>query len=69
MLLDLMLNEGGQNDKSIMKQSELEYKKEQDEMLKKAIDESIKDTEKKKVPKVKEWMKWIYIQILLYNRL
>ena len=47
MLLDLMLNEGGQNDKSIMKQSELEYKKEQDEMLKKAIDEPIKETEKK----------------------
>ena len=53
MLLDLMLNEGGQNDKSIMKQSELEYKKEQDEMLKKAIDESIKDTEKKESTKSK----------------
>ena len=46
MLLDLMLNEGGENDKSIMKQSELEYKKEQDEILQKAIDESIKDSKK-----------------------
>ena len=53
MLLDLMLNEGGDNDKSIMKQSELEYKKEQDEMLKKAIDESIKDTEKNESTKNK----------------
>ena len=29
-----------------MKQSELEYKKEQDEILQKAIDESIKDSKK-----------------------
>jgi OTU domain-containing protein 5 len=53
MLLDLMLNEGGENDKSIMKQSELEYKKEQDEMLKKVIDESIKDKEKNESNKSK----------------
>ena len=29
----------------------------------------LKTQKKKKVPKVKEWMKWIYIQILLYSRL
>ena len=46
MLLDLLLNEDGKNDKSIMEQSKLEYKKEQDEILQKVINESIKDTEK-----------------------
>ena len=43
MLLDLMLNEDGKNDKSLMEQSKLEYKKEQDDILKKVIDESIKE--------------------------
>ena len=40
MLLDLMLNE---DDKSIIEQSKLEYKKEQDDILKKVIDQSIKE--------------------------
>ena len=47
MLLDLLLNEGGKNDKSIMEQSKLEYKKEQDDILKKVIKESIDDSKKK----------------------
>ena len=47
MLLDLLLNENGKNDKSIMEQSKLEYKKEQDDILKKVIKESIDDTKKK----------------------
>ena len=46
MLLDLLLNEDGKNDKSIMEQSKLEYKKEQDDILQKVINESIKDTNK-----------------------
>ena len=46
MLLDLLLNEDGKNDKSIMEQSKLEYKKEQDDILKKVINESLKDTNK-----------------------
>jgi OTU domain-containing protein 5 len=46
MLLDLLLNEDGKNDKSIIEQSKLEYKKEQDDILQKVINESIKDTEK-----------------------
>ena len=46
MLLDLLLNEDGKNDKSILEQSKLEYKKEQDDILKKVIDESKKDKEK-----------------------
>ena len=46
MLLDLLLNEGGKNDKSIMEQSKLEYKKEQDDILKKVIKESIDDSNK-----------------------
>ena len=47
MLLDLLLNEDGKNDKSIMEQSKLEYKKEQDDILKKVIKESIDDSKKK----------------------
>ena len=47
MLLDLLLNEDGKNDKSIMEQSKLEYKKEQDDILKKVIKESIDDSNKK----------------------
>ena len=47
MLLDLLLNEDGKNDKSIMEQSKLEYKKEQDDLLKKVIKESIDDSKKK----------------------
>ena len=47
MLLDLLLNEDGKNDKSIIEQSKLEYKKEQDDLLKKAIKESIDDSKKK----------------------
>ena len=46
MLLDLLLNEDGKNDKSIIEQSKLEYKKEQDDLLKKAIKESIDDSKK-----------------------
>ena len=46
MLLDLLLNEDGKNDKSIMEQSKLEYKKEQDDILQKVINESIKDSNK-----------------------
>ena len=46
MLLDLLLNENGKNDKSIIEQSKLEYKKEQDDLLKKAIKESIDDSKK-----------------------
>ena len=46
MLLDLLLNEDGKNDKSIIEQSKLEYKKEQDDILQKVINESIKDTNK-----------------------
>ena len=49
MLLDLLLNEDGKNDKSIMEQSKLEYKKEQDELLQKAIKESIDDSKKKRM--------------------
>ena len=49
MLLDLLLNEDGKNDKSIMEQSKLEYKKEQDDLLKKAIKESIDDSKKKRM--------------------
>ena len=47
MLLDLLLNEDGKNDKSIIEQSKLEYKKEQDDILKKVIKESIDDSKKK----------------------
>ena len=47
MLFDLLLNEDGKNDKSIMEQSKLEYKKEQDDILKKVIKESIDDSKKK----------------------
>ena len=47
MLLNLLLNEDGKNDKSIMEQSKLEYKKEQDDILKKVIKESIDDSKKK----------------------
>ena len=46
MLLDLLLNENGKNDKNIIEQSKLEYKKEQDDLLKKAIKESIDDSKK-----------------------
>ena len=46
MLLDLMLNENGKNDKSIIEQSKLEYKKEQDDILQKVINESINDNKK-----------------------
>ena len=46
MLLDLLLNEDGKNDKSIIEQSKLEYKKEQDDILKKVIKESIDDSNK-----------------------
>ena len=48
MLLDLLLNEGGKNDQKIIEQSKLEYKKEQDDILKKVIDESIKDAKNEK---------------------
>ena len=41
MLLDLLLNEDGKNDESIIEQSKLEYKKEQDDILQKVINESI----------------------------
>jgi OTU domain-containing protein 5 len=46
MLLDLLLNEDGKNDESIIEQSKLEYKKEQDDILQKVIKESINDTKK-----------------------
>ena len=46
MLLDLLLNEDGKNDKSIMEQSKLEYKKEQNDILQKVINESLKETNK-----------------------
>ena len=46
MLLDLLLNEDGKNDERLMEQSKLEYKKEQDDILQKVINESIKNTEK-----------------------
>lgn len=48
MLLDLLLNEEGKNDKSLMEQSKLEYKQEEDELLKKVINESIKENNNKK---------------------
>ena len=46
MLLDLLLNEDRKSDKSIIEQSKLDYKKEQDDFLQKVINESIKDREK-----------------------
>ena len=46
MLLDLLLNEDGKNDKSIIEQSKLEYKKEQDDILNKVIKESENDNKK-----------------------
>ena len=46
MLLDLLLNEDGKNDERLMEQSKLEYKKEQENILQKVINESIKETEK-----------------------
>ena len=46
MLLDLLLNEDGKNDESIIEQSKLEYKKEQDDILQKVINESINDNKK-----------------------
>ena len=48
MLLDLLLNEDGKNDKSIIEQSKLEYKKEQDDILNKVIKESENDNKNKK---------------------
>ena len=57
MLLDLLLNENGKNDKNIIEQSKLEYKKEQDDLLKKAIKESIDDS--KKIEDANKNKKWL----------